>query len=116
VWTERTIETPVALLGNAANGVVSVPLSASLGERELSHILADADPKLVVATSEASEGRTPGRRVARMVIDVEGGASLPLLRVGDDPLLILYTSGTTGHGRPRAPALSCPRPGPRALR
>jgi malonyl-CoA/methylmalonyl-CoA synthetase len=31
-----------------------------------------------------------------MVIDVEGGASLPLLRVGDDPLLILYTSGTTG--------------------
>jgi len=96
VWTERVIETPIALLGNAAHGVVSVPLNPALGERELEHLLDDSQPSLILTTTEASASRTPGRQVSPVRVDTNGDAPAPLALADDHPLLILYTSGTTG--------------------
>jgi malonyl-CoA/methylmalonyl-CoA synthetase len=97
VWTERAIETPVALLGNALAGVVSVPLNPELGERELAHVLSDSEPDLVLATSDGAMARTPG--LERLRVRVDASSDAPEVRareVDDEPILVLYTSGTTG--------------------
>ena len=83
VWTHATLATPVVLAAHAAGGIVSVPLNPKLGKRELAHILADAAPKHVVDPRN-------------VVLEVDGPETLPSAPVNDRPMLILYTSGTTG--------------------
>ncbi|MFW5875931.1 MAG: AMP-binding protein [Myxococcota bacterium] len=99
VWTQPSPATVVALVGNALAGVVSVPLNPRLGERELAHVLADADPRLVLAADpNVVQGRSPDRAVrpAGAEFDPSRAAGAPRRRIDDAPLLILYTSGTTG--------------------
>src|SRR5262249_32928698 len=98
VLTYGTIETAIAILGNAAFGAVTVPMNPKLGAKEVAHILADAAPRLLFAPD--SEGAThEGLGVpVRCVGPDEPGARLSEVScpVGDHPLLVLYTSGTTG--------------------
>jgi malonyl-CoA/methylmalonyl-CoA synthetase len=97
VWTHPSLETMVALTANALAGVVSVPLNPGLGARELEHVLRDAAPVLVLAADpEAVATRTPSLRVERIVLDTAPRALGSAPPVTDDPLLVLYTSGTTG--------------------
>lgn len=100
VWTQPELGTIVALVGNALAGVVSVPLNPKLGERELAHIAADAAPRRCFAARPAE---APAAHVgpAEHVCEDTSDESCPeghidLNRVDDRPLLILYTSGTTG--------------------
>ncbi len=96
VWTQPALETLIALLGNALAGVVSVPLDPKLGPLELGHVAADARPVLTFAAATGEvEGRLPQvplrpARVARAT------GSTPVRELDDRPLLVLYTSGTTG--------------------
>ncbi len=83
VWTHDTLATPVVLAAHAVAGIVSVPLNPKLGERELGHILNDAAPEQVVDPRQVS-------------IEIDGSERLPSRPVDDHPMLILYTSGTTG--------------------
>ncbi len=83
VWTHDAIATPVILAAHAAAGIVSVPLNPKLGRAELEHILADATPARVIDPREVA-------------IEPDGAASLPALAIDDSPMLVLYTSGTTG--------------------
>ncbi|MEZ4383626.1 MAG: AMP-binding protein [Nannocystaceae bacterium] len=99
VVAQGSIATAIALVGNASFGAVSVPLNPKLGPRELGHILRDAAPKLVLAASPEALGewRDAAPLVALAELDAAGGrapASAPAR--ADAPLLILYTSGTTG--------------------
>ncbi|MEM9187914.1 MAG: AMP-binding protein [Myxococcota bacterium] len=93
VWTDRTPATPIALLANAIAEVVSVPLNPALGTREREHILGDASPRLIVSPDSA-------HMAERGAIPVETAPSSeavrPPLPADDAPLLLLYTSGTTG--------------------
>lgn len=81
-------------------GVIFVPINILYKEREISHILDDADPKAVVAQSDfpcdatiwtpaeiaaAAEELSPARR--------------PVPLDGDTPAAIVYTSGTTGASK-----------------
>lgn len=71
-------------LACARLGVLFVPVNALYREREVSHILADAEPRLFVTADNVGE--------------LSGGhpeAPLPTLD-GDTPAAIVYTSGTTG--------------------
>lgn len=97
VWTQPDLRTLVTLVANAAAGVVSVPLDPKLGEKELSHVARDAQPVLTFAAEpESVEGRL-GASVGTLPVRLEEADGRVDGRFVDgEPLLILYTSGTTG--------------------
>ena len=69
-------------------GVIFVPINILYKDREIAHIVGDAEPTLVVDESVvkelAAESSTVPPCVFRAILD------------GDDPAAIIYTSGTTG--------------------
>ena len=72
-------------------GVIAVPINILYRERELSHILNDAQPKLLITSAELGELREAANQMS---------ATRPSLYVdGDQPAAIIYTSGTTGASK-----------------
>jgi len=96
VWTHPSVATAVALVAHACGGIVSVPLNPKLGARELAHILGDAKPKLVVGAEAQHRALAPDSPFHHTRLDPSGDAALPELPADASPLLVLYTSGTTG--------------------
>ncbi|MFT3965719.1 MAG: AMP-binding protein [Sphingobium sp.] len=101
----------VALLGAAKAGIVTVPLSPMYRLREIAKIAADCDPRAIVC--EVDHARDvlgdglPG--VVRLTVG-EAGNFVPSddgrRRAANprDPLMIVYTSGTTG--KPKGAVIS----------
>jgi malonyl-CoA/methylmalonyl-CoA synthetase len=77
-----------------------VPLNPRSGERELTHILADAQPDaLLVGAGRSAPDAFSGGRL--LVVDLDVGAETeiaaePVRAEPEAPALIVYTSGTTG--------------------
>jgi malonyl-CoA/methylmalonyl-CoA synthetase len=96
-----TFDSVTALLAVQRAGAVLVPLSPSARAPEVAHVVADADPVLVVADgTDRDELFGPG--VAVLGVDelaAEARTARPWpghrARPGDDALIV-YTSGTTG--------------------
>jgi malonyl-CoA/methylmalonyl-CoA synthetase len=86
------------------SGIVLVPINVLYREREIAHIVADAQPTLIVAT-EAQRRQFPA---GSPLVDVDaltregqavtGGVPRPPID-GDAPAGIIYTSGTTGRSK-----------------
>lgn len=93
VWAVPHIATAIAMVGNARAGIVTVPLNPALGERELAHVLHDAAPKRIFA---ATPDTFAARAQAVEPIDTSGPAARLPDVAPDAPLIVLYTSGTTG--------------------
>jgi malonyl-CoA/methylmalonyl-CoA synthetase len=75
-------------------GVIFVPINILYREREILHILGDAEPRAVIAAQEMP-GSTPVWRVDELVVPEE--AIRPQVALdGDTPAALVYTSGTTG--------------------
>jgi malonyl-CoA/methylmalonyl-CoA synthetase len=66
-------------------GVIFVPINILYRDREIAHILADAEPKLFITAANIPE---PG-----------GTGPRPVLLDGDAPAALVYTSGTTGTSK-----------------
>jgi malonyl-CoA/methylmalonyl-CoA synthetase len=96
VWATPTLHTSVAVVAALLAGVPAVPLNPKIGERELTHILADCAPELVLAEPGAAlpEGLSA---VPRLDVALTGQpGALPAEPEHEAPALIVYTSGTTG--------------------
>jgi malonyl-CoA/methylmalonyl-CoA synthetase len=85
-------------------GFVLVPINVLYREREIAHIVADSEPRLVVTTSGNEALFPAGSDVA--IIDELAGDALRNPGVyqrpsidGDAPVALVYTSGTTGRSK-----------------
>jgi len=85
-------------------GVIFVPMNVLYKERELRHIVGDAEPKAIVApenngaTYPQSASLWDVHELARAAAAREHVAVAESLD-GDDPAMIVYTSGTTGTAK-----------------
>ncbi len=73
-------------------GVIFVPINILYKDREIEHIVRDAQPKAAITTDNLMElvGEARG---------FDGQAPIPVTLDGDAPAAIVYTSGTTGASK-----------------
>ena len=82
-------------------GVIFVPVNILYREREIGHILADAEPTALVAAQDVPGGFAHWP-VADLVAEAVAEPALPLRAeplTGDSPAALVYTSGTTGASK-----------------
>lgn len=98
VWTLPTLETIVALYAHARFGYTSVPINSNIGDRELAHVVADASPVAVAIADSERTRLTAVPRLNVLGVRLRKEEATPVHPGARDacPLLILYTSGTTG--------------------
>ncbi|HEY8472305.1 MAG TPA: acyl-CoA ligase (AMP-forming), exosortase A system-associated [Natronosporangium sp.] len=131
IYLDKRIETVAAIFGGAAAGGVFVPVNPLLKARQVAHILADCEPRVLVTSTErlaSLRDELADCKSIEQVVVVGGAAGQPApagdhyrvtgwseLPAGsaDDPMpavietdlaAILYTSGSTG--RPKGVVLS----------
>jgi malonyl-CoA/methylmalonyl-CoA synthetase len=99
VLAEPRLETCVAVIGALQAGVPVVPINPRSGERELGHIVSDAEPDLLLL----GPGTEPPAALSAGPVLVVNPDAHPPAGSGprgpfdpEAPALIVYTSGTTG--------------------
>ncbi|MGF7163045.1 acetyl-CoA synthetase [Rhodoligotrophos appendicifer] len=116
----RIPELLITILGTWRAGAVYQPLFTAFGPKAIEHRLAAAETRLVV-TDPANRGKLDGIPDAPPVVTVSGpkGQGIrrgdfsfwseveaagetfaPVMRTGEDPFLMMFTSGTTGAPKP----------------
>jgi malonyl-CoA/methylmalonyl-CoA synthetase len=88
VYLPNCLEFIDLYLASIKLGLIFVPINILYRERELSHILTDAAPKLYVSDKELPELCTQAAQQSSIL------KALPI--EGDAPAALVYTSGTTG--------------------
>ena len=90
-------------LACASLGVILVPINVLYREREVGHIVADAEPKAIVAAGPVPGGAAywDVDELSREAATTAPGAEAPGLQTlaADTPAAIIYTSGTTGTAK-----------------
>lgn len=89
VYLANSIEMIDLYLACVKSGLIFVPINILYRDREMTHILSDADPKLLVTAAEIPALLSEAA--------AQSGERLPDVGLGaDDPAALVYTSGTTG--------------------
>jgi malonyl-CoA/methylmalonyl-CoA synthetase len=103
VYLANRLEVIDLLLACVKLGLVLVPINILYREREITHILADAEPRAVVTTRDAFEGFAGVQLfdASDLLADAsaEPDGDVRTLVDGDAPAAIVYTSGTTGRSK-----------------
>ena len=98
VYLANCLEIIDLYLGCVKTGIIFVPINILYREREITHILADAEPKAVVAAEAIPGIATPLWLRSELVTSAD--AVRPMVHLdGDAPVAIVYTSGTTGTSK-----------------
>jgi malonyl-CoA/methylmalonyl-CoA synthetase len=99
VWATPTMETCVAVVAALVAGVPVVPVNPKIGERELTHVVADSEPDVVLSAPNV-ELPGPLASLARLPVQVSPAdvVATPTAAEpdGETPAFVVYTSGTTG--------------------
>ncbi len=100
VYLVNSVEMVDIYLACAKLGVIFVPINILYRDREITHILSDADPRALITDAEIATA-IPVWRLAELAVDA---AAMPDIRPiadidGDTPAGIIYTSGTTGTSK-----------------
>jgi malonyl-CoA/methylmalonyl-CoA synthetase len=104
VHLSNRVEFIELFLACVRSGLVLVPINVLYREREIAHIVTDADPRLVVTSAGQDSLFPPWARTVDVeeLTDensrVDASDSRPPID-GDAPALIVYTSGTTGRSK-----------------
>ena len=89
VYVANSIEMIDLYLACIKTGVIFVPINILYRDREMSHILSDAEPKLLITASEIPALLEEAA--------LQSGEKLPEAAIdGEDTAALVYTSGTTG--------------------
>ena len=101
VYLVNSVEMIDVFLACVKLGVIFVPINILYRDREISHILRDADPKAVVTAATDFPNLVPVWKPADLAREAAG---MPQERPhviidGDVPAGIIYTSGTTGTSK-----------------
>jgi malonyl-CoA/methylmalonyl-CoA synthetase len=100
VYLENCIEIIDLFIACAKTGVIFVPINILYKEKEISHILRDAEPKDLIA-----KGNVPGDISCWQLDDIkkelecQDSSPVVVLTTGDSAAAIIYTSGTTGTSK-----------------
>jgi malonyl-CoA/methylmalonyl-CoA synthetase len=96
VYLANCIEMIDLYLACVKQGIIFVPINILYREREIGHILADAEPKAVIV-----RGEFPASAPAWQVEELGDAAPVRPNRTltGDTPATLVYTSGTTGASK-----------------
>ena len=91
-------------LACVALGVIFVPVNILYREREVTHILQDAEPRAVVVDGTLpAAAAVPQWQLGELAGEASsvaiGGDTSEAALEGDDPAAIIYTSGTTGASK-----------------
>ncbi|GIG70497.1 non-ribosomal peptide synthetase [Phytomonospora endophytica] len=99
----KSVTSLVALLGVVKAGCVYVPLDPALPRERLAYLVSSSGASAVVATAADTALTEP---FAGLVVDPEGapGVCEPVPGSPEDPVYVMYTSGTTG--RPKGVAVA----------
>ena len=104
IWLANRIEYIDLVLACARIGAILVPVNILYRERELAHIIGDADPVAVVVSGAADDLFPAGTslwdvdELSRQAADApESAAGVHI--DGDAPAMLVYTSGTTGRSK-----------------
>jgi malonyl-CoA/methylmalonyl-CoA synthetase len=104
VYLPNCVELIDAFLACVKAGVVFTPINVLYREREVGHIAADAEPKVIFTNRELSANVPQGANVWRVedaaapVSQQPGGFSAEGIE-GDALAALVYTSGTTGRSK-----------------
>ncbi|HTZ75785.1 MAG TPA: AMP-binding protein [Candidatus Aquilonibacter sp.] len=101
LYLANRVEMIDLFLACAKTGIIFVPINILYREREISHILRDADPAALVTDAKVDAAAVPVWRLEELSGEA---AAMPNQRppatVGDEtPAGIIYTSGTTGASK-----------------
>lgn len=102
LWATPTLETVVAVVAALLAGVPVVPINPKSGEQELTHLVQDSTPSLVLAGPDDKLPH-PLAELPRTDVQVRVNAEEAVphrefapVAATASPALIVYTSGTTG--------------------
>ncbi|MFS0737133.1 AMP-binding protein [Sphingomonas sp. 1P06PA] len=94
------------LFGCAKAGAILVPINIRLSPREIDEILADAEPHLLFVSNDLATALPPPRGWRSYDVEADYPAWRDTAAAGpvdpaapDAPVLLLYTSGTTGRAK-----------------
>jgi len=99
VYLANRIEYIDLFLAATRLGIIFVPINILYRDREIRHIVGDADPVAVVVSRESAEHMPEGLPLW-FIEEMHGEETAPaVVTDGDAPAAIIYTSGTTGASK-----------------
>jgi fatty-acyl-CoA synthase len=92
------LDAVVAILAAGMLGALPTPLNPRGATVEIAWLRGNADPAVVIATPELAALAGPGA-VTPAELAADPGDAPPVVVTPDDPMILLYTSGTTSRPR-----------------